>query len=91
MTLFSMLVIYLLTWSLSLFVILPLGIQSQIKSGDIVPGTDPGAPVASQIWQKFKLNSLVASCIWAVICVIIHFELIDLQSIIILPIQQDSP
>jgi len=68
---FSLFVTYLLIWWITLFVILPLGIRGQAEAGDIVEGSEPGAPVNSNIKSKFKLTTIVATIIWIFVCAII--------------------
>lgn len=81
MSLFSMFIVYLLVWWVTLFAILPIGVRGQAEEGNIVRGSEPGAPVESDMRRKVKLNTLVATIIWAIICVIIHFELITLPTL----------
>ena len=68
---FSLFVTFLLIWWMTLFIILPLGIKGQAESGDIVEGSEPGAPVNSNILAKFKLTTIVASLIWLVVSSVI--------------------
>ena len=68
---FSLFVMYLLVWWVTLFTILPIGIRGQAEEGDVVKGSEPGAPVQANIKRKFKITTLIATCIWAVLCAII--------------------
>ena len=47
-----MLAIYFIMWWLVFFAVLPWGIRSQHEHGDIVPGTDPGAPAVHGLKVK---------------------------------------
>jgi predicted secreted protein len=54
--------IYFVLWWVTLFVTLPLGVRSQHEDGVGAPGSDPGAPIASQtgrkmIWTTAHLGS----------------------------------
>ena len=44
--------IYFIIWWIVLFIVLPWGVRSQQESGEVAPGTDPGAPARSRIWRK---------------------------------------
>ncbi len=44
--------IFFVTWFIVLFAVLPFGVRSQHEAGTLVPGTDPGAPVAPKLWIK---------------------------------------
>lgn len=68
---FSLFVMYLIIWWVVLFGILPIGIKGQAESNDIVKGSEPGAPVDSQIKKKFIITTIVATIIWAITCAII--------------------
>jgi predicted secreted protein len=43
------LAIYFVAWWIVLFVVLPFGVRTQEEAGEVVPGTEPGAPVAPRI------------------------------------------
>lgn len=60
------LAIYGIIWFLTLFMVLPFGVQSQHESGEIVPGSEGGAPVRPQIWKKLGINTIVATVFFAI-------------------------
>lgn len=74
---FSLFVMYLIIWWVVLFGILPIGIKGQAESNDIVKGSEPGAPVDSQIKKKFIITTIVATIIWAITCAIIVSGLVS--------------
>ncbi len=65
---FSLLVMYLIIWWVVLFAVLPIGVKGQAESEDIVKGSEPGAPVDSQIKKKFIITSVIATVIWVISC-----------------------
>ena len=71
MNLFSAFVVWLIIWWLTLFIILPLGIRGQAEEGDIVEGTEPGAPHTLDIKKKFIQTTIIASAIWLLTCALI--------------------
>ena len=52
------LAIYFILWWLVLFAILPLGVQSQLESGEVVPGTEAGAPIAPVSYTHLTLPTI---------------------------------
>jgi predicted secreted protein len=58
--------IYFILWWLVLFAVLPWGIRSQAESGDVVPGSDPGAPAVPRLGRKLLWTTIVATLIFAV-------------------------
>jgi predicted secreted protein len=54
------LAIFFIIWWTVLFAVLPFGIRSQHETGEIVPGTDPGAPVLPNLLRKAGWTTLVA-------------------------------
>ena len=46
MSITTALAIYFITWWIVLFAVLPWGVRSQSEAGDVVPGSDPGAPAS---------------------------------------------
>ncbi len=69
----TLLAIYGIAWWLSLFAVLPLGVQSQEESGAVTPGTEPGAPVLPRLGRKILITSLVAIPVAAAIAAFIQF------------------
>jgi predicted secreted protein len=58
--------IYFVLWWVVLFLTLPFGVRSQHEEGGGSPGTDPGAPVASQMGRKLIWTTLLSAVIFAV-------------------------
>jgi predicted secreted protein len=57
--------IYFIIWWLVLFAVLPFGVRSQDEHDEIVPGTDPGAPVVHGLKVKMLWTTAVATVIFA--------------------------
>jgi predicted secreted protein len=70
MSLTTGIAIYFIIWWLALFVVLPWGIRSQQESGDISPGTDPGAPALPRLMAKLAWTTVVAAVIFAALYLI---------------------
>ena len=62
MSITSALVVFTITWWLSFFVVLPIGIQGQWEDNSTVPGTEEAAP---------KNPMLVKKAIWATLGAVI--------------------
>ena len=58
--------IYFVLWWIVLFVTLPFGVRSQHEDGASVAGTDPGAPVASQMGKKLIWTTAISAVIFAI-------------------------
>lgn len=71
MNLFSAFVVWLIIWWLCLFIILPIGIRGQAEEGDIVKGSEPGAPHTLDIKRKFIQTTIIASGLWLLVCFLI--------------------
>lgn len=71
MNLFSAFVVWLIIWWLVLFIVLPLGIRGQAEEGDIVEGTEPGAPHTLDMKKKFIQTTVIASVLWLLTCLLI--------------------
>ncbi len=65
--------IFLTIWFTVLFAVLPFGVRSQAESGDIVAGTDPGAPVAPRLLAKAIWTSLVSLVIFGLFVAYLKF------------------
>jgi predicted secreted protein len=56
--------IYFVLWWVVLFVTLPFGIRSQHEDGGGAAGTDPGAPVASQMGRKLIWTTAISAVVF---------------------------
>jgi predicted secreted protein len=66
----SALALYFIIWWLTLFAVLPFGIRSQQESGEVVAGSDPGAPASVRIGRVILINSVVAALVLAVFWIV---------------------
>ena len=74
--------IYLVTWWVVLFTILPIGVTSHAEAGvDHGDGGDPGAPVEPKLKRKFITTTIAATVIWAIIMLCLKFHLIPLPNV----------
>jgi len=74
---FSLFVVYLLIWWVTLFAVLPFGVRGQAEEGEVVRGSEPGAPVNSDIKCKFKITTIIATIIWLIVCIVIWSGIIN--------------
>jgi predicted secreted protein len=64
--------VYLTIWFTVLFAVLPIGVRSQSESGDVTPGTDPGAPVAPRILMKIGLTTLLSIAVFVLLVMVLR-------------------
>ncbi|MSP94674.1 MAG: DUF1467 family protein [Alphaproteobacteria bacterium] len=58
--------LFFIIWWILLFAILPFGIRSQHEAKDIVPGSEPGAPIVHGLKRKLIINTVLAAILWGV-------------------------
>lgn len=59
---YSALAIYLLFWTFTLFLVLPLGVKTSGEAGEkLVPGQAPSAPHRANMGRKLWLTTLVSA------------------------------
>ena len=56
----SIVAIFFVIWWICFVAVLPIGNRSQHEAGEVVAGTDPGAPVLPRLWRKLGLATLLA-------------------------------
>ena len=81
MTLTGAIVLYAITWFMTLFCVLPYRTVSQDEAKDIVPGTPPGAPAGAVMKRKAWVTTLIATPIWVVIVAIIMSGWITIEDL----------
>ena len=66
----TMFAIYFVLWWVVLFVTLPFGVRSQHEDGEgagqVIPGTDPGAPVMARMGRKLIWTTIISAVIFAI-------------------------
>jgi len=71
------LAVYFIIWWVTLFTVLPFGVQ---REDTVTEGNDPGAPKNSRIVMKLVINTFVALAVWFVVFLIDRYDLITFQS-----------
>ncbi len=74
-------VIYLISWWMLFLGSLPLQVRGQFEDGEIIEGSEPGAPVSPRIKEKMWLAAVLAAGVWLVLFCILEFGLISLDAL----------
>jgi predicted secreted protein len=62
----SIIAIYLLFWSITLFAVLPFGVRTTREEGrEPVPGEADSAPANPMLWAKIKWTTVIATALFA--------------------------
>lgn len=77
----SAIVLYVVIWFMTFFVVLPIRIQTQGDLGQIVPGTQAGAPEHHHLKKKAWITTGIAALIWAVVAAVILSGVISVRDI----------
>jgi len=76
MSLSTVIAIYFLVWWVTLFAVLPWGVRNQEESGNVAPGTDPGAPALHRMWRKLGWTTVFATIVFGILYVVYAWGLI---------------
>jgi predicted secreted protein len=76
--------IYFLIWWVVLFAVLPWGIRSQHEAGEVVPGSDPGAPIAPRFWRTVIWTTVVSAVVFAGCYVVYVDRLVTIDGLVAL-------
>jgi predicted secreted protein len=80
-SIFTALAIYFVIWWIVLFAVLPWGVRSQHEAGEVTPGTDPGAPVLTNLKLKAVWTTVVATLVFAAFAVVYVYRLVTLDQL----------
>jgi len=75
-------VVFIILWWLVLFIILPRNINSQYEKGNIIEGTDPGAPTNPNIVKKLVITTFITSLLFAIIFFLTYFNILNIREIL---------
>jgi len=64
------LALYFVIWWILLFAVLPFGVRSQVESGEVVQGSEPGAPVLPALREKAIWTTFVASIVLVIVAAV---------------------
>jgi len=81
MSVVSALVLFAVIWFLVLFIVLPIRLETQGDRGEIVPGTQAGAPANLSMKRKALITTGVAVILWIVIAGVIVSGVISVRDI----------
>ncbi len=82
MSITGSIVIFIILWWLILFIILPRQISSQKEEGNVIKGTDPGAPSNANIVKKLLLTTIITSLLFAIIYFLTYFDILNIRKIL---------
>ncbi len=82
MSIFGMVVTFVVVWWLVLFLVLPWGIHAHIKTDNIINGTDIGAPQTPNIKMKFLITTGVAFIVWGFFACIFYMDIVSVRSLL---------
>ena len=63
----SAIVLFAVIWFLTLFLVLPLRLQTQGDLGKVEPGTHAGSPENPQMKKRFLVTTVVALVLWLIV------------------------
>jgi len=77
----SAIVLYVVIWFMTFFVVLPVRIETQGDLGEIVPGTQAGSPEHHHLRKKAWITTGIAAVLWAVCAYVILSGMISVRDI----------
>jgi predicted secreted protein len=73
--------IYFIVWWITLFAVLPWGVRSQAESGEVVPGSDPGAPAIPNLLKKLVWTTVVATLVFGVAAILYSYRIVTFEDL----------
>ncbi|MCK8465324.1 DUF1467 family protein [Aliiroseovarius sp. S1339] len=81
MSITAAIVLYVVIWFVTMFVVLPIGLRTQGDEGEIVPGTHAGAPANFKLGRTMIIVTIVGTIVWAAVTGIILSGWITVEDI----------
>ena len=82
MNVVSSIVLFAVVWFMTLFVVLPIRLETQGDVGEKIEGTHAGSPSSSfSMERKIRTTTLVALPIWGLICAVIIWGGITVEDV----------
>jgi predicted secreted protein len=61
--------IFLTIWWIVLLAVMPFGVRSLHEEGEVPEGSDPGAPVAPNLWKKAAITTGVTIVLFSALMI----------------------
>ena len=71
--------IYFVIWWITLFVVLPFGVE---QNKNVKEGNDPGAPVQHRMFKKMAINTGLAFVLWSIIYIVDVYDIITIKDLV---------
>lgn len=81
MSITAAIVLYVVIWFVTIFVVLPIGLRTQGDEGQIVPGTHAGAPSNFRLKRTLIVVTITCTIVWAIVAGIIMSGWITVEDI----------
>jgi predicted secreted protein len=66
-TVASTIAVFFVIWWTVLFAVLPFGVKSQADEGEVVRGSEPGAPAAPMLMKKAGITTAIAVVVYVIV------------------------
>lgn len=77
--------IYFIVWWTTLFAVLPFGVRNQVDDGEVIHGTEPGAPSRAPIARILLTTTIAATVVFGALYVLLNQDAFGLDDIPFLP------
>ncbi|MFA5582373.1 MAG: DUF1467 family protein [Paracoccaceae bacterium] len=75
----SAIVLFLVTWFMVLFIVLPIGLRTQGDEGDTVRGTHESSPANFRVWRVVWRVTWISVIVWGLIVAVILSGIIEVR------------
>ena len=73
--------LYFVIWWTGLFAVLPFGVRSQAEAGDVVSGSEPGAPAIPRLGLKIIWTTVVSAVLMMAVYAVFATKLLSLDDL----------
>ena len=77
----GLVIIFILLWCLSLFIVLPIRMETQEDANAVTPKTQPGVPANPQLFLRIAWATGVAIFLWAICFIILEYGIINIDDL----------
>ncbi len=81
MSITSAIVLFGVIWFLTYLVVIPIRLKTQGDLGQVVEGTQAGAPEIHNLGKKAWITTLITAVLWAIMYVIIATDIVTMDDI----------
>jgi len=81
MSTLGLMIVFILLWFLSLFLVLPVRMETQEDANSVTPNTQPSVPANPKLLTRMAWATGVAVFLWAICFIVVEYGVVTIDDL----------